>query len=130
MRTVLVAIALVLGVWLVLVGVLVLAGRRGTARQVAAFLPNLVLLFRGLLRDPRVPRRSKVLLVVGLAWVASPIDLIPEFVPVIGPLDDAIVAALILRNVARRAGRDVLAEHWHGDPATFEALMRVARIAR
>ena len=78
--------------------------------------PNLILLFRGLWRDPRVPRGSKLLLGFGLVWLASPIDLIPEFVPVVGPLDDAIVAALILRSVARRVGKSVLAEHWRGDP--------------
>src|SRR5207253_1910582 len=69
-------------------------GRRTAAREVAALLPNLFGLFKGLVRDPRVPRGSKALLLFGAAWVASPIDLIPEFIPVLGPLDDAVVAAL------------------------------------
>jgi uncharacterized membrane protein YkvA (DUF1232 family) len=127
-HTLLFALAIVVGVWVVLIGALLLAGRGGTARQVATFLPNLILLFRGLWRDPRVPRGSKLLLGFGLVWLASPIDLIPEFVPVVGPLDDAIVAALILRSVARRVGKSVLAEHWRGDPAILDTFFRLARI--
>lgn len=128
MHTLLFALAIVVGVWVVLIGALLLAGRGGTARQVATFLPNLIVLFRGLWRDPRVPRGSKILLGFGLVWLASPIDLIPEFVPVIGPLDDAIVAALILRSVARRVGKSVMAEHWRGDPAILDTFFRLARI--
>ena len=128
MHTLLFTLAIIVAVWVVLIGALLLAGRGGTARQVATFLPNLILLFRGLWRDPRVPRGSKLLLGFGLVWLASPIDLIPEFVPVVGPLDDAIVAALILRSVARRVGKSVLAEHWRGDPATLDTFFRLARI--
>jgi uncharacterized membrane protein YkvA (DUF1232 family) len=127
-HTLLLTLAIIVAVWVVLIGALLLAGRGGTARQVATFLPNLILLFRGLWRDPRVPRGSKLLLGFGLVWLASPIDLIPEFVPVVGPLDDAIVAALILRSVARRVGKSVLAEHWRGDPATLDTFFRLARI--
>jgi uncharacterized membrane protein YkvA (DUF1232 family) len=92
---------------------------------VAGLLPNLLVLFKGLMGDPRVPRRSKILLVVAAAWVASPIDLIPEFIPVLGPLDDAVVAALVLRHLVRRAGGDVVAEHWRGDPATLDRILRL-----
>jgi uncharacterized membrane protein YkvA (DUF1232 family) len=101
------------------------AGRRTAAREVAALLPNLLRLFKGLVRDPRVPRRSKVLLLFGAAWIASPIDLIPEFIPVLGTLDDAVVAALILRHLLRTAGRDVVADHWRGNPATLDRLLRL-----
>jgi uncharacterized membrane protein YkvA (DUF1232 family) len=92
---------------------------------VATLLPNLIRLFKGLIRDPRVSRRSKALLFLGAAWIASPIDLIPEFIPVLGPLDDAVVAALILRHLIRSSGREVVAEHWRGDPATLERLLRL-----
>jgi uncharacterized membrane protein YkvA (DUF1232 family) len=126
MKTLVLALAMVVGLWIVLVVGLFLAGRRTAAREVAAFLPNLILLFRGLMRDPRVPRSSRLLLLVGIAWFASPIDLIPEFIPIAGPLDDAIVAALILRRVLRTAGRDVLADHWRGSPDTLERLQRLA----
>ncbi len=125
MRVWLVALVVAVAVYVAAIAALYLAGRRTAAREVAALLPNLLMLFKGLLSDPRVPRRSKALLVFGAMWVASPIDLIPEFIPVLGPLDDAVVAALILRHLLRTAGRDVVAEHWRGDAATLTWLLRL-----
>jgi uncharacterized membrane protein YkvA (DUF1232 family) len=122
------SLVLIAALWVVIVGILYLSGRRELAIEIARFLPNLALLFKGLLADPRVPRRSKVLLVVGAAWIASPIDLIPEFLPVVGPLDDALVAALVLRYVVRAAGRDVVLEHWRGDRAVIDRLLDLARV--
>src|SRR6266496_6300350 len=118
MHTLLIALAVTAALYVAVVAVLFLVGRRTAAKEIALLLPNLLVLFKGLSGDPRVPRRSKALLVVGVVWVATPIDLIPEFIPVLGPLDDAVVAALILRHVIRRAGPQVVADHWHGDPAT------------
>ena len=115
-----------LALWMTLVAVLTVVGRRGAARELASLLPNLVRLFRGLMRDPRVPRGSKVLLGLGALWLLSPIDLIPEFVPVAGPLDDAIVAAFVLRHVVKGAGRAVVSEHWAGSPETLERILRAA----
>ena len=125
MRTLLIALAAAACFYVVTIAALFLAGRRTVAREVATLLPNLLMLFKGLVRDPRVPRGSKMLLIFGAAWVASPIDLIPEFIPVLGPLDDAVVAGLILRHLLRTAGRDVVADHWHGDPATLARLLRL-----
>lgn len=126
MRWLVMGLAVSAGAWVVLVLFLALAGRRSAAREAVAVVPNLARLFRGLLRDPRVPRSSKLLLAVAAAWIASPIDLIPEFVPVVGPLDDALVAALVLRRLVRSAGPEVVAEHWPGDPATLDRLLRLA----
>ncbi|MEX0984848.1 MAG: DUF1232 domain-containing protein [Actinomycetota bacterium] len=109
---------------------LILAGRRVAAKELATLLPNLLLLFKDLARDPRVPRGAKVWIVIGGLWLASPIDLLPEFLPVIGPLDDAVVAALVLRYLVRRAGVEVVSEHWRGEPATLERLLEAARISR
>jgi uncharacterized membrane protein YkvA (DUF1232 family) len=125
MHALLVGLAIALAAYLVLILVLILAGRRAAAREAALLLPNLARLFKDLIKDPRVPRRSKWLLMFGAAWIVSPIDLIPEFIPFLGPLDDAVVAALILRRLVRTAGRDVVLEHWHGDPATIARLLRV-----
>jgi uncharacterized membrane protein YkvA (DUF1232 family) len=125
-RTLLIALAIAFGVYVAAITALFVAGRHTAAKEVATLLPNLLRLFKGLVRDPRVPRRSKALLIFGAAWVASPIDLIPEFIPILGPLDDAVVAALILRHVLRTTGREVLAEHWHGDPTTLERLLRLS----
>ncbi|MEK7861374.1 MAG: DUF1232 domain-containing protein, partial [Chloroflexota bacterium] len=101
-------------------------GHRLLARELALLVPNLFRLFRGLLGDPRVPWHAKAVLGLGLLWIASPIDLIPEFVPIVGPLDDAIVAAVVLGYVVRVAGREVVREHWPGDPTVLARLVRMA----
>ena len=111
--------------WLLAIAALYLGGRNGVARELVELVPNLLRLFRGLLRDPRVPRSSKFLLAVAVVWIASPVDLIPEFIPVVGPLDDAIVAALVVRHLLKTAGHAVLAEHWRGSAATLDALARL-----
>ncbi len=120
------ALVVIFAIWLLLVAGLVVAGRGALARELATLLPNLLLLFRGLLRDRRVPLGSKLLLAGAVVYLASPIDLVPEFIPVAGPLDDAIVAALVLRRVVRAAGREVVREHWRGDPRTLERIFRLA----
>ena len=122
------AVALVV-LWVVAALVLLALGRRTLARELITLLPNLVRLFRGLLGDPRVPGSSKALLLLGGLWLASPIDLIPEFLPGIGGIDDAVVAALILRHLVKRAGPDVVRDHWHGDPRTIGLVLKVARAA-
>ena len=127
LRGLLIALGVVVGVWLLAILVLVVLGRRSQARELAALIPNLVILFRGLLGDPRVPRSSKRWLWFAVAWFLSPIDLIPEFLPVVGPLDDAIVAALVLRYVLRRTDRTVLADYWRGEPGTLDAILRIGQ---
>ena len=124
MRTLLIGLAAIAAFYCVVLLVLILLGRRSAAKEVALLLPNVLVLFKGLVRDQRVPRGSKALLVLGAAWVASPIDLIPEFIPFLGPLDDAVVAALVLRHVLRTAGDEVIAEHWRGEPETLNRLLR------
>jgi uncharacterized membrane protein YkvA (DUF1232 family) len=106
--------AVLLGSW----AVLVLLARRlppGTARELARFLPACLTVMSRLRRHPAVPRRARVALLLAGLWVLSPIDLIPEFLPVIGPLDDVVVVALALRYAGRRVPRDVLLEAWPGD---------------
>ena len=105
---------------------LAVAARRlppGTARDLAAFIPDCVTAVRRLRADPRVPRRAKVAIVFAGLWVASPIDLIPEFLPIIGPLDDIIVVALALRYAGRQVPRDVLLAAWPGEPRLLERLL-------
>jgi uncharacterized membrane protein YkvA (DUF1232 family) len=119
------AAALVLS-WLAL-AVLARTLPPGLARDLAAFLPDCVTTVRRLRRDPRVPRRAKVAIVLAGLWVASPIDLIPEFVPVVGPLDDVVVVALALRYAGRQVPRDVLYEAWPGNRALLTRLLGPAR---
>jgi uncharacterized membrane protein YkvA (DUF1232 family) len=105
---------------------LALAARRlppGLLKDMAQFIPACVTTIRLLRRDPRVPRGAKIAIVVAGLWVLSPIDLIPEFLPVIGPLDDIVVVALALRYAARRMPRDVLLDAWPGDARLLERLL-------
>ena len=122
MRLLLVAVGVVVASWVVL---LLLARRLppGLARDMAAFLPDSVTMVRRLRGDPRVPRRAKVAVAFAGLWVLSPIDLIPEFLPVIGPLDDVVVVALALRYAARRVPRDVIHAAWPGDPRLLDRLL-------
>jgi uncharacterized membrane protein YkvA (DUF1232 family) len=95
----------------------------GTMKELAGFLPASVTTARRLRRDPRVPMRAKLAIGLAAVWVLSPIDLVPEFIPVIGPLDDVVVVALALRYAARQVPRDVLLEAWPANPATIERLL-------
>src|SRR4051795_5296347 len=113
-------------VYAAVVLVLVAAGRRGDARALAGFIPDCIVLVKRLLADPRVPRRRKLLLGVLVGYLALPIDLVPDFIPVAGQLDDAIVVALALRAVLRSGGEELLAEHWSGPPRSLELVRRAA----
>lgn len=124
---VVIALAVLALLWAALVLVLIAAGRRSDAHELATFLPNLVVLFRGLATDGRVPRRAKFALAAGAAYLAFPIDLVPDFIPIAGQFDDAIVAALVLRYVLSSTARPVLYEHWRGDRATLDRLLSLAR---
>lgn len=108
--------------WTVL-GVLAARLPGGTLRDVAQFLPACATTVRRLRRDPLVPRRAKVVLVLAALWVVSPVDLIPEFLPVIGALDDVVVVVLALRYAARRVPAPVLAAAWPGRPELLERLL-------
>ena len=123
LHTLLVALAIAAVLWALAIAALFAFGKPKAARELIALVPNLLRLFKGLLGDPRVPRRAKIALGIGAVWIASPIDLLPEFIPVLGPLDDAIVAAVILRYLVRRTGRDVIHEHWNGDPETLDRVL-------
>ena len=118
--TVAVAIDAAFIVWLLL------AGARQNARAVAGFIPDCFVLFRRLLSDERVPSRSKLLLAALIGYLAMPFDLVPDFIPVAGQLDDAIIVAVVLRTLLRAGGPDLLREQWPGPTASLNALMRLA----
>lgn len=121
----LVAAAVTLTVYAGVVLWLVRVGRGEEARAVIGVLPDCVILFRRLLRDERVPRRRKLLVGALVGYLVMPLDLVPDFVPVAGQLDDVLIVALVLRTVLRSAGPDLLREHWPGPPASLNALMRL-----
>jgi uncharacterized membrane protein YkvA (DUF1232 family) len=95
-------------------------------KELARVVPELGILFLRLARDRRVPLPRRLQLIVLGAYLASPIDLIPDFIPVIGQLDDAAIAAVVLRGVVRSAGAEVVAEHWPGSARTLNVVLRLA----
>jgi uncharacterized membrane protein YkvA (DUF1232 family) len=122
LRAVLVAVALMVASW----ALLVLLARRlppGLLRDLASFVPDCVTTVRRLRRDQRVPRRAKIVVALAGLWLLSPIDLLPEFLPVIGPLDDVLVVALALRYAARQVSCEVLVAAWPGEPRVLERLL-------
>jgi uncharacterized membrane protein YkvA (DUF1232 family) len=122
LKPILTALVVMVALWALL---LVLAARlpAGLLKDLAGFLPACVTLARRLRADPGVPWPAKAAVVAAGLWVLSPIDLIPEFLPVIGPLDDVVVVALALRYAARRVPRQVLLEAWPGEPRLLERLI-------
>jgi uncharacterized membrane protein YkvA (DUF1232 family) len=112
--------------WALGVAVLVLSGRRSEARALAGFIPDCLVLFRRLLADERVPRSRKFAVVALLAYLAMPLDLVPDFIPVAGQLDDAIVVAIVLRVVLRSGSIEILREHWPGPPESLALVTRLA----
>lgn len=118
----LIATALLLTLWAALV---VIAARlpQGTLKELAGFLPDCVTTVRRLRADPRVPRRAKLVVALAGLWVLSPIDLIPEFLPLIGALDDVVVVALALRYAARKVPPDVLFAAWPGRRSVMERVL-------
>jgi uncharacterized membrane protein YkvA (DUF1232 family) len=122
LRALLIAAILLLATW----ALLVVAAKRlppGILKDLAGFLPACLTTVRRLRNDPRVPRGAKVAILLAGLWLLSPIDLLPEFLPIIGPLDDVLVVALALRYAARRVPREVLLEAWPGEPRLLERLL-------
>lgn len=124
-QRVLLGLAVVAVVYAAAVLVLVVVGRRGDARALAGFIPDCIVLVKRLLRDPRVPRRRKLLLALLIAYLALPFDAVPDFVPVAGQLDDAIVVALVLRAILRSGGDELLREHWPGPERSLAVIRRL-----
>lgn len=126
---VLVVLGAFVAVWLALVAVIWLhRPSRELALPALRVLPDIVRLARRLLADPRTPTRHRVGLVVLIVWLVSPIDLLPEFLPGIGPLDDIVAAAVILGWIGRETGTARLRELWPGDAAGFSVVARMLRL--
>jgi len=118
MGWVLYSVCLALLLYAGVVAAFFVAGKREDARAVAGFVPDCVVLFSRLLRDERLPRRHKLLVAALLPYLAMPFDLIPDFIPIAGQLDDAVIVALVLRRVVR-ASPELVEEHWPGPRRTL-----------
>ena len=122
----LISLGVVLAIYASFVAWLVIRGRREDARAVATFIPDCIVLVTRLARDPRVPRRRKLLLLALVGYLALPFDLVPDFIPVAGQLDDAIIVALVLRSFVRTGGAGLIAELWPGPQQSLDLILRLA----
>jgi len=112
----------VLIVYAAFVVTLIVAGHRPSMRDLARFIPDCIVLVSRLLRDPRVPRRHKLMLGALVGYLAFPFDLVPDFIPVAGHLDDVLVVALTLRAVLKGTRGELLREHWPGPTSSLALL--------
>ena len=112
--------------WLALVVALLVGRPKGALlKEALRLLPDTLRLLRRLASDPMVPRRTRIMIWFLIVYLAFPIDVIPDFIPVIGYADDAILVLLVLRAVARHAGIDALRRNWPGSEDGFAALCRL-----
>jgi uncharacterized membrane protein YkvA (DUF1232 family) len=129
LRTIALVAACLVVAWLGFVAFVFVVRPDGTSlREATRLLPDTLRLVRRLTGDRTIPRRTRWLLGLLLVYLASPFDLIPDFVPAIGFADDAIVTALVLRHVIRRAGPDTVKAHWPGSADGLATLSRVLRL--
>jgi len=118
--------AVAVAVYVLFVAALIVAGRRSHARALARFVPDCIVLFRRLLRDPRVSRWRKALLVLLIGYLAMPFDIVPDFIPIAGLLDDAVIVVLVLRFAVPAGGSGLLREHWPGPEESLRLVSRAA----
>jgi uncharacterized membrane protein YkvA (DUF1232 family) len=117
--------------WLTLLGALWAASRGRdpvSLREALKLLPDVIRLLRRLAADPTLPRRVRITLACLLAYLLIPIDLVPDFIPVLGYADDAVIVAWALRAVVRAAGAEALTRHWPGSPSGLIVLRRLAGV--
>jgi uncharacterized membrane protein YkvA (DUF1232 family) len=117
---------LVAGLYVVAVAALIAAGRREDARALAGFIPDCLVLVSRLARDGRISRRRRAMLFLVLGYLALPIDLVPDFLPGIGHLDDAVLLGLALRVVVHGGGTELVREAWPGPEASLTLVLRAA----
>ncbi|HEX5029076.1 MAG TPA: DUF1232 domain-containing protein [Gaiellaceae bacterium] len=123
----LVSLAVLVVAYAVFIALLIATGRRESARVLATFIPDCIVLVSRLAREPRVPRRRKALLLGVVAYLALPFDLVPDFIPVAGQLDDVVIVALVLRYFVTAGGESLIRELWPGPERSLELVLGLAR---
>ncbi len=126
------AVGSLLLIWVALVATLYMIGRRGQdpmrLKDLLRLVPDVIRLLRRLAADPTLARGLRIKLALLVGYLISPIDLVPDFIPIVGYADDAIIVALALRSVARSAGADALDRHWPGTPEGLRVLKRLSGV--
>ena len=119
---------IVLGAYIALVVALVVMGRGRQARAVAGFIPDCLVMVRRLIADPHTSRAQRVALVILLAYLISPLDLVPDFLPIVGQADDAVIVALALRLLLRGRGEAAIRAAWPGPESSLRVILAVAGV--
>ncbi len=126
MEVVLAIVVGLIALWAILLVLFwVLRPKNVSVRELLGLIPDVLRMLRSVIADRAAPPDVRLVLVGLLAWILSPIDLIPEFIPVLGPIDDIVVAVIALRYVRRRIGVEDLRRRWNGTPEGFALLIRV-----
>jgi uncharacterized membrane protein YkvA (DUF1232 family) len=120
------AVLVFAAIYAIFVVVLFVLGRRGGARALAGFIPDCAMLFARMSRDRRVPRRDKLFIGALVVYLSLPFDLVPDFIPVAGQLDDVLIVAFVLRTVFRHTGPELIREHWPGPESSLRLMLRLA----
>src|SRR3954463_14560222 len=119
-------ILFIAGFYVVAIAALIAGGRREDARALAGFIPDCVVLVSRLARDSHISRRRRAVLWLVLGYLAFPLDLVPDFLPVAGPLDDAVILGLALRLLVRGGGMELVRQSWPGPQASLAIVLRAA----
>jgi uncharacterized membrane protein YkvA (DUF1232 family) len=122
-KIVLMGFGVALVLYALFVVVLIAVGRKQDARAWGGFIPDCIVLFKRLLGDSRVPRSRKLLLVLLVAYLSLPFDLVPDFIPIAGQLDDVVIVVLVLRSVLRSVGEDDVRRHWPGPESSINRVL-------
>ena len=123
----LISFAVIVVAYAAFVGWLVVRGRRDDARALATFIPDCIVLVSRLAREPRVPRRRKLLLLGLVGYLSLPFDLVPDFIPVAGQLDDVLIVALVLRHFVAAGGEPLIRELWPGPERSLALVLGLTR---
>ncbi len=122
-KIVLMSFGVALVTYALFIGVLIAVGRKQDARAWGGFIPDCIVLFKRLIGDSRMPRSRKLLLVLLLGYLSLPFDLVPDFIPIAGQLDDVVIVVLVLRSVLKSVGEDDVRRHWPGPKTSINRVL-------
>jgi len=105
-----------------------MVGRRRDARAIAGFIPDCVGLFKTLMQDKQLPHRYKLKLGFMIVYLLSPIDIVPDFIPILGMIDDSILVVLVLKSIIKRSGEEKIIKHWPGPKSSLDMILQLTRL--